>query len=54
LAALANNADYIDEIEHQSDIAFVRTSSDDEIRFLKNNIIIKNDTQELFCYEACE
>jgi len=39
---------HIDEIERQGDIAFVRTSSDGEITLLNDNIVVKNNTRELF------
>lgn len=39
---------HIDEIERQGDIAFVRTSSDGEIKLLKDNVVVKNNTRELF------
>jgi uncharacterized protein (TIGR02246 family) len=39
---------HIDEIEHYGDIAFVRTTSDGEIKLLEKNITIKNNSRELF------
>ena len=39
---------HIDEIERHNDIAFVRTTSDGEIKLLEKNITIKNNSRELF------
>ncbi len=39
---------HIDDIERQGDIAFVRTRSDGEIRLLKDNVVVKSNTRELF------
>jgi len=39
---------HVDEIEHHGDIAFVRTTSDGEIKLLEKNITIKNNSREIF------
>lgn len=39
---------HIDEIEHHGNIAFVRTTSDGEIKILDKNITIKNNNREIF------
>ena len=39
---------HIDEIEQHNDMAFVRTTSDGEIKLLEKNITIKNNSRELF------
>jgi len=39
---------HIDEIERHGDIAFVRTTSDGEIKLLEKNTTIKNNSRELF------
>lgn len=39
---------HIDEIEHHGEIAFVRTTSDGEIKLLEKNITIKNNSREVF------
>jgi len=39
---------HIDEIERHGDVAFVRTTSDGEIKLLEKNITIKNNSRELF------
>ncbi|HHJ36270.1 MAG TPA: nuclear transport factor 2 family protein [Gammaproteobacteria bacterium] len=39
---------HIDEIERHGEIAFVRTTSDGEIKLLEKDITIKNNSRELF------
>ncbi len=39
---------HVDEIERQGDVAFVRTNSDGEIKLIKENVLVKNHTRELF------
>ncbi len=39
---------HVDEIEHHGEIAFVRTTSDGEIKLLEDNITIKNNSREVF------
>ena len=39
---------HIDDIERQGDVAFVRTNSDGEINLIKENVLVKNHTRELF------
>jgi len=44
----------IDEIQHHGDIAFVRTTSDGEIKLLEKNVTIKNNSRELFILKRTE
>lgn len=39
---------HVDEIERHGEIAFVRTTSDGEIKLLKDNVTIKNNSREIF------
>jgi len=45
---------HIDEIEHFGDMAFVRTTSDGEIKLLEKNITIKNNSRELFILKRAD